>query len=106
MFSMFEKILSSFLVDTDMASSTIAGATAEAITHPRAKKQLIARFIKTLSVGWLLATFVAPGVAAKFELSKEESVAVAFICGYSGIKILNSTEAMVLSMIKRKESDA
>ena len=58
-----------------------------------------------MTVGWLLATFVAPAVAHRMELSKSESVAVAFIGGYAGIKILNAAEAVAINKILTKKGE-
>ena len=56
-----------------------------------------------MTVGWLLATFVSPAVAERMQLSKEESVAVAFIGGYAGIKLLNAAETVALHKIMSKK---
>ena len=58
-----------------------------------------------MTVGWLLATFIAPAVAHRMELSKSESVAVAFIGGYAGIKLLNAAETVAVSRILSKKED-
>ena len=55
-----------------------------------------------MTVGWLLATFVSPAVAERMQLSKEESVAVAFIGGYAGIKLLNAAEVVAIHKLPLK----
>ena len=102
---MLEKLLAIFTLDTDLAGSTIAGAAAESIVHTRKHRRLVAfHFARALSVGWLLATFVAPGIAHRFALSKPESVAVAFICGYAGVRILSTGEKAFLERMKTRSN--
>jgi len=103
---MLEKILAIFILDTDIAGSTVAGAATESIVHPRKHRRHVAyHFARALSVGWLLATFVAPGIAHRFELSKPESIAVAFICGYAGVRILSTGEKAFLERMKTRQPE-
>jgi len=62
-------------------------------------------FFRALSVGWLLATFVSPALAHRFSLSKAESIAIAFVGGYAGVRILNTGEKALLNAIKNKKLD-
>jgi len=104
---MLERLLALLTPDTDLAGSTIAGAAAESIVHTRKHRRLIAfHFARALSVGWLLTTFVAPGIAHRFKLEKSEAVAVAFICGYAGVRLLSVSEKAVLSKIKSQNADS
>lgn len=101
---MLEKLLAIFTLDTDLAGSTIAGAAAESIVHTRKHRRLVAfHFARALSVGWLLATFVAPGIAHRFDLAKPEAVAVAFACGYAGVRILSAGEKALLERVKSQK---
>lgn len=103
---MLEKLLSVVALDSDIAGSTIAGAATESLVHRRRRKELIGHFLRALSVGWLLATFIAPAIQERMSLSKAESVAISFIAGYAGIKILNTSEKAVLTHIKNKKSES
>ena len=104
---MLEKLVSILAVDAELAGSSIAGTVTESLVHPRDKKYFLRHFLRAMTVGWLLATFVSPAIAEKLQLSKEESVAVAFIGGYAGIKLLNAAEVVAIHKItskKRKKS--
>lgn len=102
---MFEKIVSLLSLDSDIAGSTIAGSITESLVHPSKRKLLIMHFFRALSVGWLLATFVSPALAHRFSLSKAESIAIAFVGGYAGVRILNTGEKALLNVIKNKKLD-
>ena len=93
------------VVDAELAGSSIAGTVTESLVHPRDKKYFLKHFLRAMTVGWLLATFIAPAVAHRMELSKSESVAVAFIGGYAGIKLLNAAETVAVSRILSKKED-
>ena len=102
---MIEKLVSMLVVDAELAGSSIAGTVAESLVHPRDKKYFLRHFLRAMTVGWLLATFVAPAVAHRMELSKSESVAVAFIGGYAGIKLLNAAETIAINKILTKKDE-
>lgn len=103
---MFEKLLSVIAIDSDIAGSTLAGAATESLVHHRRKKELLGHFLRALSVGWLLATFIAPALQERLSLSKAESVAISFIAGYAGIKILNTSEKALLARINSRKSES
>ena len=103
---MFEKLLSVIAIDSDIAGSTLAGAATESLVHQRKKKELLGHFLRALSVGWLLATFIAPALQERLSLSKAESVAISFIAGYAGIKILNTSEKALLARINSRKSES
>ena len=102
---MIEKLVSILAVDAELAGSSIAGTVTESLVHPRDKKYFLRHFLRAMTVGWLLATFVSPAIAEKLQLSKEESVAVAFIGGYAGIKLLNAAEMVAIHKITSKKEE-
>lgn len=102
---MIEKLITLLSLDSDIAGSTIAGSITESLVHPSSKKVLLMHFFRALSVGWLLATFVSPAIAHRFSLNKAESIAIAFIGGYAGVKILNTGEKALLKAINNKRLD-
>ena len=73
--------------------------------HPQKRAKLAIYLIKTTIVGLFLATFISPAIAERFKLTKNEAIAASFICGYAGIRILNSTERFVESEIKKRISN-
>ena len=102
---MIEKLVSMLVVDAELAGSSIAGTVTESLVHPRDKKYFLKHFLRAMTVGWLLATFIAPALAHRMKLSKSESVAVAFIGGYAGIKLLNAAETVAVNRILSKKED-
>ena len=49
-----------------------------------------------------MAEFVSPAIAEKLELSQKESVALAFVCGYAGVRGLRVAEDMLLKKYQPK----
>jgi len=93
------------VVDAELAGSSIAGTVTESLVHPRNKKYFLRHFLRAMTVGWLLATFIAPAIAHRMQFSKAESVAVAFIGGYAGIKLLNSAEKIALNKLVKAKNE-
>lgn len=70
--------------------------------HPQKRTKLAIYLIKTTIVGLFLATFISPAVAERFKLTKNEAIAASFICGYAGIRILNSAEKLLEAEVRRR----
>lgn len=102
---MLEKAVSLLVIDTELAGSSLAGTVTESLVHPKSKKAFIGHFIRAAAVGWLLATFLSPAIAHRFNLSKPESCAIAFIGGYAGIKLLDATEKALLKRISSTKDE-
>ena len=109
---MLDKILDVVVIDCDIAnrtchrpSSDVAGSVSESIVHPKKGKDIFFHFTRALLVGWALAVFVSPAVSERFKLSKSESVAIAFIGGYCGIKILSTAEKVIQRKITSEVKD-
>lgn len=102
---MLEKLVSILAVDAELAGSSIAGTVTESLVHPRDKKYFLRHFLRAMTVGWLLATFLSPAIAERMKLSKEESIAVAFVGGYAGIKLLNAAETVAIMKISSKNQE-
>jgi len=102
---MLDKILDVVIIDCDIAGGSVAGSVSESIVHPKKGKNIFFHFTRALLVGWSLVVFVSPAVSEKFQLSKSESVAFAFIGGYCGIKILSTAEKVIEKKIAAQSKD-
>tara|TARA_R100000005_G_C4903181_1_gene144385 strand:- start:364 stop:672 length:309 start_codon:yes stop_codon:yes gene_type:complete len=102
---MLDKILDVVVIDCDIAGGSVAGSVSESIVHPKKGKDIFFHFTRALLVGWALAVFVSPAVSERFKLSKSESVAIAFIGGYCGIKILSTAEKVIHKKITSETKD-
>ena len=94
------RILSVVCNDPEIALAAFSGSVTDAIMHPRAIKKLVPYLIKALVAGYLLAKFVSPAVAERFKLTEKEALAVSFICGYAGVRILTTGEKFVEKKIE------
>ena len=92
---MLDKILDVIVIDCDIAGGSVAGSVSESIVHPKKGKDIVFHFARALCVGWALAVFVSPAVSERFQLSKSESVAIAFIGGYCGIRLISTAEKVL-----------
>lgn len=97
---MLERLISFLAIDSDLAGSSISGTVAESLVHPRKGRAFLSHFVRALSVGWLLATFVTPAISERLNLSKVESLAIAFLGGYAGVRLLDTAEKVALEKIK------
>ena len=102
---MLEKILSILVIDSDIVGGSVAGSVTESIIHPQKGRNIVFHFVRALCVGWALAVFVSPAVSEKFDLKKSESVALSFIGGYAGIRLMATAENILLTKLKEKLKD-
>jgi len=94
-----EKALAVFTDDPEQFMAALSGSITDSILHP---KRLVPCLLKTAVVGFFLAEFVSPAIAEKLELSQKESVALAFVCGYAGVRGLRVAEDMLLKKYQPK----
>ena len=52
-------------------------------------------------VGWISAEFLIPAAMAYFEFGPEIALALAFLIGYAGIRILPKLEEVLMSKISK-----
>jgi hypothetical protein len=93
-----------FLEDPEICIASSSGSITDVLVHPQRVKRFIPYLVKTILAGYLLATFVSPAVAEKFKLTKKEALAASFICGYAGVRMLNSLEKLAEEEIKKRIS--
>lgn len=96
------KLLSIVTDDPEAVMATLSGSITDAITHPQALKKLIPYVLKALVVGFLLAEFVTPAISERLKLSQKESLALSFICGYAGVRLLRMGENIIMKKIERR----
>ena len=100
--SLGSKLLSVLTDDPEAALATLSGSVTDAIIHPQSLKKLIPYVFKALIVGFFLAEFVTPAISERLELSQKESLALSFICGYAGVRLLRMGENIVMKKIDKK----
>ena len=52
-------------------------------------------------VGWISAEFLIPAAMAYFEFGPEVALALAFLIGYAGIRVLPKLEEVLMSKISK-----
>ena len=95
---------SMFIEDPEICVASSSGSITDILAHPQRVKRFIPYVIKTVLAGYLLATFVSPAVAEKFKLTEKEALAASFVCGYAGVRLLNSLEKLAEEEIKKRIS--
>ena len=97
-----EETVSYFLADPKMAAASFSGSVTDVLVHPQRIKKFIPYLVKTVLAGYLLATYVSPAIAERFNLTQKEALAASFVVGYAGIRILNNLEKVVEEEIKKR----
>lgn len=64
------------------------------------RKTPVRDLVISLLVGWVAAEFFIPALMAHFGFGTEVALAIAFICGYSGVRIMSKIEGTILDKIK------
>jgi len=96
------KLLSIVTDDPEAVMAAFSGSITDAITHPQTLKKLVPYVLKALIVGFLLAEFVTPAISERLKLSEKESLALSFICGYAGVRLLRMGENILMKKIEKK----
>jgi len=94
-----EKALQVITDDPEQLFAAMSGSITDSILHPR---KLVPCVLKTVVVGFFLAEFVSPAVAERLELTQKEAVALSFVCGYAGVRILKVGEDVLISRVQPK----
>ena len=64
------------------------------------RKTPVRDILISVLVGWVAAEFFIPALMAHFGFGVEVALAIAFICGYSGVRIMSKIEGTILDKIK------
>lgn len=84
--------------DPEQLFAALSGSATNFIIHPQ---KVCAVVVKAALVGFFLAEFVSPAVAERLDLSRKESIALSFICGYAGCRAMRLAEKAFLERIQR-----
>jgi predicted MFS family arabinose efflux permease len=96
------RFISLFLENPETTAAAISGSVTESLAHPRKLKLVLPYLMKALIVGFLLAKFVNPAIAEKLKLSQKETLAISFITGFAGLKIINIGEKAIDKELERR----
>ena len=96
------KLVAVLLADPEKTIAAISGAITDTILHPKGIKKLIPYLIKAVFAGYLLSKFVSPALAERLDLTPKEALAVSFIFGYAGVRILTMTEEITMKELERR----
>jgi hypothetical protein len=96
------KLVAVLLADPEKTVAAISGAITDTILHPKGIKKLIPYLIKAVFAGYLLSKFVSPALAERLDLTPKEALAVSFIFGYAGVRILTMTEEITMKELERR----
>jgi hypothetical protein len=97
-----EETVSYFLADPEMAAASFSGSVTDVLVHPQRFRKFLPYLIKTVLAGYLIATYVSPAIAERFNLTEKEALAASFVVGYAGIRILNNLEKVVEEELKKR----
>ena len=64
------------------------------------RKTPVRDLLISVLVGWVADEFFIPALMADFGFGTEVALAIAFICGYSGVRIMSKIEGTILDKIK------
>ena len=64
------------------------------------RKTPVRDLLMSVLVGCVAAEFFIPALMAHFGFGTEVALAIAFICGYSGVRIMSKIEGTILDKIK------
>lgn len=96
------KLVAVLLADPEKTIAAISGAITDTILHPKGIKKIIPYLIKAVFAGYLLSKFVSPAVAERLDLTPKEALAVSFIFGYAGVRMLTMTEELAMKEIEKR----
>lgn len=96
------RFVSMFLDNPETTAAAISGSVTESLVHPRRLRLVIPYLLKALAVGYLLAKFVNPAIAENLKLSQRETLAISFITGFAGLRIINIGEKVLDKELERR----
>ena len=96
------RFVSMFLDNPETTAAAVSGSVTESLVHPRKLRLVIPYLLKALAVGFLLAKFVNPAIAENLKLSQRETLAISFITGFAGLRIINIGEKVLDKELERR----
>ena len=79
-----------------IGASGIGGVCNAAVNSKTPVRDLVTSVI----IGWVAAEFFIPALMSHFEFGPEIALTIAFMFGYSGVRILSKIEGNILNKIK------
>ena len=64
------------------------------------RKTPVRDIVTSALIGWVAAEFFIPALMAHFQFGTEVALAIAFICGYSGVRLMSKIEGTILDKMK------
>ncbi len=64
------------------------------------RKTPVRDILLSVLIGWIAAEFFIPAGMAHFGFGTEVALAIAFVCGYSGVRIMSKLEGTILDKMK------
>ena len=64
------------------------------------RKTPVRDILLSVIIGWIAAEFFIPALMAHFGFGTEVALAIAFVCGYSGVRIMSKLEGTILDKMK------
>ena len=64
------------------------------------RKTPVRDILLSVIIGWIAAEFFIPALMAHFGFGTEVALAIAFVCGYSGVRIMAKLEGTILDKMK------
>ena len=64
------------------------------------RKTPVRDILLSVLIGWIAAEFFIPALMAHFGFGTEVALAIAFVCGYSGVRIMSKLEGTILDKMK------
>lgn len=96
------RFVSMFLDNPETTAAAISGSVTESLVHPRKLRLVIPYLLKALAVGFLLAKFVNPAIAENLKLSQRETLAISFMTGFAGLRMINIGEKVLDKELERR----
>lgn len=64
------------------------------------RKTPVRDIVTSALIGWVAAEFFIPAAMTHFGFGTEVALAIAFVCGYSGVRLMSRIEGTILDKIK------
>ena len=95
-----------FLINTCGAKfcgifASTCGGAANVLTRKQKGWQAVKDIGIAIVVGWISAEFLIPAAMAYFEFGPEVALALAFLIGYAGVRVLPKLEEVLMSKISK-----
>ena len=64
------------------------------------RKTPVRDILLSVIIGWIAEEFIITALMAHFGFGTEVALAIAFVCGYSGVRIMSKLEGTILDKMK------